>query len=805
MKPLNFYSFWAINDKLGISKLKRQLLELKSSGFTGVVFHPRNYPDEPEYLGDEYLRILSELILYAKAEGMKFWVYDENGWPSGTAGGRVLKHHPELQCQWLEMSNAHVVFKSKNAVSSLDPEATRHFISITHERYKESLCSEAFDYIEGFFSDEVAFLDGHSISVTSGGIPWTDRLAEQYSQWYGQDLIPLLPLLFIEGTGYQEVRVKYWELLTDALVEGFYLPVSNWCRANGKKFTAHLKAEENPFFQLCYSGSCFRVLENVGVPAVDALERYPGNNYYPRIAHSVSAQFGDGACLVEAMGGAGWGSTPEDFVNYMLWLAGHGLDTFGIHLNQLRLDTKAIKDWPPSLPCHITWKEAFPAVLKEVHEKAGLLPDLTGEAELLIITPTRGVMAEFEPHEAMQMNEHNGTNLPVTKSCTISNKFLALVEGCHQVGIRYEFTEERAVEESGEVGRGCLKIGKRSYRRVLISEGCRLNPKGVNILVAASESGVKLYNHETWEISFDGRPNSADWKKPEAGSWMEVKQTPWEAEAPEENQQLMEFSKPEPGILTSRITIEDGHELGALTLVCMDRVEKALVDGKPLEGEWRDDRHIFQVPEALLRGKGEHLLEIRTVRGGENDPYVFLRGSFAVCSRSPYADRDEKQVRTEGPFVIRPISRIRCDDFIGAGFPFCEKPVKASKEITLEEDIENFRIVFSDLKADALRVYLDGNDLGWCWGPEWTVAFHGLLCRGQHRIDVLLIPNTYNIYGPHHHMDGDRHLTSPAQFEGVKNFADREDAPDITKCGEWSFVRFYIKGELRFQFLRDLA
>lgn len=85
-----------------------------------------------------------------------------------------------------------------------------------------------------------------------------------------------------KGSGYQLVRTRYWELMTDELVDSFYKPIHDWCLANGKEFTAHLKGEENLFFQLSYSSSCFHVLRNVSVPPIDALERHPGNQYYSR-------------------------------------------------------------------------------------------------------------------------------------------------------------------------------------------------------------------------------------------------------------------------------------------------------------------------------------------------------------------------------------------------------------------------------------------------------------------------------------------------------------------------------------------
>lgn len=108
------------------------------------------------------------------------------------------------------------------------------------------------------------------------------------------------------------------------------------------------------------------------------------------------------------MGGSGWGVSPESFTNYCLWLASHGTQQFVLHLNQLKLNTKAVQDWPPSMPSHLTWKNAFPALLASIKAQAALLPDLKAKPDVLIVTPTRGIMAAFDPRDSMQMNEHDG-------------------------------------------------------------------------------------------------------------------------------------------------------------------------------------------------------------------------------------------------------------------------------------------------------------------------------------------------------------------------------------------------------------
>lgn len=66
---------------------------------------------------------------------------------------------------------------------------------------------------------------------------------------------------------------------------------------------------------------------------------------------------------------------------------------------------------------------------------------------------------------------------------------------------------------------------------------------------------------------------------------------------------------------------------------------------------------------------------------------------------------------------------------------------------------------------------------------------------GVRKVEAQLYPSTYNSYGPHHHRDGDRHLISPMQYEGQKNFADFADSPEDTLISQWNFVKFGIGKE----------
>src|ERR1700722_6435775 len=235
---LRFYTLWAINAALDERELCRQLDQMRGWGFDGTVFHPRFYPNIPPYLSDEYLAILSRVILYAKSIGMEFWIYDENGWPSGTVGGELLKKYPEDRQQWAEVvpgdvgnfeyggQRWHLRHRFGQGVDYLRPQLAQHFLEMTHERYRTGLSPAAFDHVTTFFCDEPEFGLGHAYDSLSshGAIPWTAELPELYRKRYGEALNSVMPSLFFPLDGYREARVRFWELLTDVFCDSFISP-----------------------------------------------------------------------------------------------------------------------------------------------------------------------------------------------------------------------------------------------------------------------------------------------------------------------------------------------------------------------------------------------------------------------------------------------------------------------------------------------------------------------------------------------------------------------------------------------------
>lgn len=82
------YPFWAWNEKMDKEEVIRQIRQMKAAGMGGFFIHSRDGL-ETEYMGREWMDCVKAAVDTAKECGMYAWLYDEDRWPSGTAGGRV--------------------------------------------------------------------------------------------------------------------------------------------------------------------------------------------------------------------------------------------------------------------------------------------------------------------------------------------------------------------------------------------------------------------------------------------------------------------------------------------------------------------------------------------------------------------------------------------------------------------------------------------------------------------------------------------------------------------------------------------
>ena len=312
---------WVWNDVCTKEIIDNQLNEMQNLGIRAFYilpepkdFRPGSMPTNltPDYLTDEFFELCNYAIKQGKTLGMNCWIYDEGGWPSGSACGKVTKSHPEFSVE------------NSRYPDLLNKKATEYFIEITHEKYASAIGEDFKNYVTAVFTDEPK-----APFATSN-----KELQDRYEEIYGESILPYIPLIEGEEAPTVEnahILRQWYDLCSRAFCENFLLPCKKWANDKGIAFTGHLDVDHSP--DGCMNGgfnyNLMRALRCFDIPGVDFIWRqiYPENRvankndfnayngFFPRYASSAAAQNGTRLALSEIFGVAG-ASVTYDIMRY---------------------------------------------------------------------------------------------------------------------------------------------------------------------------------------------------------------------------------------------------------------------------------------------------------------------------------------------------------------------------------------------------------------------------------------------------------------------------------------------------------
>lgn len=89
--------FWFLNHELEKGEIIFQLDILKKAHVSGVFLHPRAGNYLQTYGSKEWFEKIEFICDQASKRGLKIWLYDEDPYPSGVAGGRIFLENPEFR------------------------------------------------------------------------------------------------------------------------------------------------------------------------------------------------------------------------------------------------------------------------------------------------------------------------------------------------------------------------------------------------------------------------------------------------------------------------------------------------------------------------------------------------------------------------------------------------------------------------------------------------------------------------------------------------------------------------------------
>jgi len=423
--------FWSWNCKLDHAQLMRQIALLKAMGMGGFHIHSRTGL-ATEYLGDEFMELVRACVDKAREEGMLAWLYDEDRWPSGAAGGLVTsdprfrakhllwtrtpydgtrgtpvlisaakasrsgngtllaRYHIELRdgvlahyhrlhddepspadgviwYAYLETALPSPWFNNQTYVDTLQKDAIKRFIAITHERYAQAVGQHFGTLIPAIFTDEPQFAHKQSFRFADDShdlvIPWTDDLLATYQQAYGQDLAGHLPEIFWELPAGQVsvVRYRYHDHVCARFTEAFADTLGSWCDSHGLFLTGHMMEEPTLQSQTAALGEAMRAYRAFTLPGIDMLCDWREYTTAKQ-AQSAAHQYDRPGVLSELYGVTNW---DFDFVGHKAqgdWQAALGVTVRVHHLAWVSMAGEAKRDYPASISYQSPWHYEYPLI-----------------------------------------------------------------------------------------------------------------------------------------------------------------------------------------------------------------------------------------------------------------------------------------------------------------------------------------------------------------------------------------------------------------------------------------------------------
>ena len=511
--------FWAWNAALEPEKLRQQIREMKQMGFGGFFMHSRTGLRTP-YLGEKWFECIHSCIDEAEKLNMDAWLYDEDRWPSGAAGGfvtaddrfkaRHLKFCPgdsipentkliarfalktngaKLEAKKLLQENElppegmtlYSFYREYMACSSwyngetyldtLNPAAVEKFIEVTHEVYKKE-CGDKFGKsVPGIFSDEPCYIHGDA----SDRMPWTDDLPEKFKERYGYDLLEYLPELFFDiELEVSRARHDYFDLLSALFSEAFSGTIGKWCAANNMIFTGHLLGEDLLSTQTLYIGSAMRFYEHMQLPAVDVLTEHW--NVFNAVKQCVSSarQFGKRERLTETYACTGWDFPLSGHKALADWQFALGINRRCHHLIWYSMEAEGKRDYPASISSHSPWFREYKVIEDYFARLSALLSGGEEVRDLLVIHPIESLWG------VMIKNPADSGGRKVKPGCKVldgfdsprilqlDRDFTDLTNLLLRENLDFDFGDEEIISRIGKVESGELKVGCADYRMVLL-------------------------------------------------------------------------------------------------------------------------------------------------------------------------------------------------------------------------------------------------------------------------------------------------------------------------------------------------
>ena len=547
-------TFWSWNDDLQEEELIRQIGLMDEAGWGGFFMHARPGLETP-YLSGRWFECVKACVTEARRRGMYAWIYDEDQWPSGFAGGIVPAQSPEYRAKALwclvddkpthiaERLGAWIARRERGVLTDfqpapdptlydptthawvqiypvtaelnqwrhkgycyfdpLNPEAVQAFIESTYEAYGREVGQAFGETIPGVFTDEPQYLrwnwyQGSGEMEWYQGLgahilPWTTDFPQEFEQRNGYSLLPELPCLFFDVGDYMRARYDFWRTMTLRFIDSFTRQVGEWCDTHRLLFTGHFLREDTLEDQILGSGAVMPHYEHMHIPGIDKLGRHIDQPLTAKQLDSVVCQLGKEGALCETYGCAGQDFSFAD----RKWIGDHlyalGVTLLNPHLSLYSMRGAAKRDFPPNLFYQQPWWPYNGQFDVYFTRLSQILSQGQRVVDVLVIHPIASAWTMYRP-------------AALRKAKRLTQELRALSDSLLALHRDYHFADEILLAKHGSIEPGTIQVGKMRYRAVIVPPGTTLARTTVDLLQHFAAKGGLVIAAGEPPYLVDGRP-----------------------------------------------------------------------------------------------------------------------------------------------------------------------------------------------------------------------------------------------------------------------------------------------------------
>ncbi|CAN7549640.1 glycosyl hydrolase [Paenibacillus sp. LjRoot56] len=537
--------FWAWNDDLQEDELVRQVNQMKEQGMGGFFIHSRDGL-ETVYMGREWMALARKTVETADDLGMQVWLYDEDRWPSGFAGGlvqgrggdafrakgltleicmqigphdltdslalfrAVIDERNLVHCKRLhdgeyialnkdevllvfrvEISERSAWFNNEAPPDNLNPETVQAFIDITYEAYKKEVGDHFGKTIRGVFTDEPSVHDSHcKFTPGRGWLPWSLTFPDFFRERRGYDLLDVIPYMYFNGEYSSQARHDYWWTLTERFSESYSKQLGEWCENNGIDFTGHFLWENNMGTATRVCGAIMPNYRYQHVPGIDMLNEQTNEYITVKQCTSVANQYGRKFVLSETYGCTGWAFTFEG----QKWV-GDFQYVLGVNMRSQHLALYSIKgcrkrDYPPVFNYNTSWWKYNHVMENYFARLASVLTEGRPIRDVLVLHPssTAWSMVGTGPYGFPA----RGKDRDVSATNTFGHEFNTFLGKLLSAHYDFDLGDETILAETGEIHGDKLAVNLVTYRIVVIPVIRTMLSSTFRLLSAFLEAGGKV-------------------------------------------------------------------------------------------------------------------------------------------------------------------------------------------------------------------------------------------------------------------------------------------------------------------------